>query len=759
MLVSEPLAPPEKPSRAGRIARRTFLVGSVAVVGGVAFGYYSYKKPIPNPLLKDLQDGEAALTPFVRIDARGVTLITPRADKGQGAYSVQAHLIAEELDVDPHAVALSPGEPDPAYYNGVVLQEGTPFPAWDQSWIAERVRGFMHVPAKLLGMQMTGGSTTVPDMFDRLRYAGAVARETLKQAAANRLGVAVDTLMTGNGAVIAADGTRLTYTELAPLAAGLEPISNVELREPEEWRFIGKPQKRTDIVAKSTGTAVFGIDLAPENMLYATVRTNPGVGGALNSYDATDAEKMRGVQKVVRITNGIGVIADNTWRAFRAARAVNTDWGPAPYPASSDEMWRVLDASIDPDYRDSRNRNDGDVDLAFAEGGYVEAEYRLPYVAHAPMEPMNAVVLVADTRVDIWTGTQIPRFIENHVADLTGLDTDDVHVHVQQMGGSFGRRLEDTYVLQAVEVAMSMPGTPIKMTWSREEDMSHDYPRPMQLARVRGRARDGRVDAVDFDIASQSVVASWFGRLLMAPPGPDLVIVTGAWDQPFAIPNYRVTGYRAPEMVPVSSWRSVGASGNGFVFGGFLDELIHAAGADPLEELLRLCQHDVSRKVLEAAGDMSDWNGTDLGPDRGRGLAFNLSFGVPVAEVIDVTNTERGIRIDNVFVAADVGRVVDPVNFEAQVQGGVIWGLGHAMNCELTYENYTPRQTNFHAHAGMRIHQAPEIVVRGLENGGKIRGIGEPAVPPAAPALANAIFAATGQRIRELPMQKHIRFA
>ena len=757
--MSDPVDTGNTSSRVGRIARRTFLIGSAAVIGGVAFGYYAYRRPLPNPLLKNLNEGEAAITPFVKIDSTGITLITPRADKGQGAYSVQAHLLAEELDVDPHAVALSPGVPDAAYYNSAVLQDSAPFPPFDRSWLAESARAFMEVPSKLLGMQMTGGSTTVPDMFDRLRYAGAVARETLKLAAAQQLGAAPATLATRDGVVIADDGRRIPYTELAAAAAELDPVTDVELRSPAEWRFIGKPQLRTDVVSKSTGTAIYGIDLAFDDMLFATVRTNPGIGGALQNYDASAAEAMRGVRKIVPINNGVGVIADNTWRAFRAANAIRVNWGPAPYPATSAEMWDVLDASIDPDYRDSRNRDDGDVDLAFAEGGYLEAEYRLPYVAHAPLEPMNAVVLVTDNRVDVWTGTQIPRFVQDHVAELTGLDGDAVHIHVQQMGGSFGRRLEDTYVLQAVEVAMSMKGTPIKMTWSREEDMSHDYPRPMQLARVRGRSASGQVDAIDFDIASQSVVASWFGRLMFAPPGPDLIIVTGAWDQPFAIPNYRVTGYRAPEMVPVSSWRSVGASGNGFVFGGFLDELMHAAGADPLEELLRLCSDDISRQVLEAVGDMSDWSGTNTGPERGRGLAFNMSFGVPVAEVVDVVNTDRGIRVERVFVAADVGRIVDPVNFEAQIQGGVIWGLGHAMNCELTYDNHAPTQTNLHAHTGMRIHQAPDVVVRGLENGEGIRGIGEPAVPPAAPALANAIFAATGNRIRELPMQKHIRFA
>jgi isoquinoline 1-oxidoreductase subunit beta len=244
--------------------------------------------------------------------------------------------------------------------------------------------------------------------------------------------------------------------------------------------------------------------------------------------------------------------------------------------------------------------------------------------------------------------------------------------------------------------------------------------------------------------------------------GPDVAIVAGAWDQPFAIPHYRVTGYRAPETVPVSSWRSVGASGNGFLHESALDELIHAAGADPLAERLRLCTHEPSRRVLQAVGEMSAWN-TPLAPSpdgaRGRGLAFTLSFGVPVAEVVEVTATVQGIRIDKVFVACEVGRVLDPVNFENQVQGGVVFGLGHAMNCELTYENGAPQQTNYFAYPGLRFHQTPQIVVKALETTGDIRGIGEPSVPPAAPALANAIFAATGERLRTLPLNTGVAFA
>ena len=336
----------------------------------------------------------------------------------------------------------------------------------------------------------------------------------------------------------------------------------------------------------------------------------------------------------------------------------------------------------------------------------LEAEYKVPYLAHAPLEPMNAVVQLKDGRLDIWTGTQIPLFVMAAAASVTGLRAENIHLHAQMSGGSFGRRLEDDYVRQAVELAKAFQGRPIKMTWTREEDMTHDFPRPLGMARMRGAVKDGKVEAYDLSIAYPSVTASQLGRLNQSVPGPDVAIVAGAWDQPFRIPNYRVTGYRVPALVPVSSWRSVGASGNGFLHECFLDELIHAAGADPLKERLRLCWHEPSRKVLEAVGEMSGW-GSDLGKDRGRGVAFTLSFGVPVAEVVEVTNTPRGIRIDKVFVAVEVGKVLDPVNFDNQVQGGVIWGLGHAMNAELTYADGIAQQTNYHAFEGMRLYQTP----------------------------------------------------
>ncbi|WP_136442610.1 xanthine dehydrogenase family protein molybdopterin-binding subunit [Pacificoceanicola onchidii] len=748
----------------GKIARRTFLIGSAAIAGGVAFGAYMVNRPIANPLLEDLAEGEAAITPFVKITRDGVTLITPRADKGQGSYSIQAYLIAEELDMDPKDTIRDPGLPGPAYYNAEVMAEGSPLPAYDDSATAETIRSVLRVVPKLFALQMTGGSSTVPDMYEKLRHAGAVARETLKQAAANRTGTPRSALRTEDGHVITADGTAIAYTELAAEAAALEPITDVTLRDPKDWRYLGKPGlTRIDMEPKCTGAEKYGIDLAFDGMLFASICANPGIGGALERYDASAAETMPGVRKIMAVkagNAGVAVIATNTWYAIQAVNAIDCTWVAPAYPASSAEIFDALEAAVDdPETLDHRQRDEGDVEAALAEGAVFEAQYRIPYLAHAPMEPMNAIVRVTDARVDIWTGTQIPLFIKTRAAAMSGMEAERVFVHVQPMGGSFGHKLEMTHVEQAVEIALSMKGTPIKLTWSREEDMTHDYPRPASVMHGRGKVKDGKVDTFDISVSQSAMAPGWFGRLSgLTIPGPDATITTGSWDQPFAIPNYRVTGYRAPDMVPVSSWRSVGASGNGFYHDTFLDELIHQAGADPLEERLRLCMHAPSRKVLETVGALSNWDGPSMGENRGRGVAFCMSFGVPTAQVIEVTNTELGIRLDKAYIVADIGRVLDPRNVEAQLFGGLIYALSHAINSELTYEDYGPVQTNYHAYEGLRLYQTPQIEVQVLEEMPGIRGVGEPGVPPAAPALGNAIFAATGQRIREMPFNKHIDF-
>ena len=739
------------------IARRSFLIGSATVVGGAVFGIYTYRQPHPNPLLVDLPEGANAITPYVRIDAQGVTIITPRAEMGQGIHTTLAALVAEELDVAWEAIRVEHGAPGAAYYNRALLQEGVPFASLDHGRMAEGMRGTMGVLAKFLGIQGTGGSSSVSDAYDKMRVAGAAARFALVAAAAERLGVQASALKTDNGAVIAPDGTCLPYTALAAAAAKVALPANPPLKPRDQWRYLGKDMPRVDMVAKCTGTAVFGSDVRQQGMVFATVRMNPAIGAPLRSFDATAAKAMRGVQQVVELPGGVAVMADNTWRAFQAAQVVQCNWAGPVHGATTADLMDAIVASFDDKYQDSRIRDDGDVTQALATGPVLQAEYRVPFLAHATMEPMNAVAWLRDGRLDIWTGTQAPTVARDQAAKLAGLEASQVFVHTQWMGGGFGRRAESDYVLQAVHLALAAKGKPVKLTWSREEDMTQDQYRPAAVARLRGSTGAGTVQALEVRVASPSVLESQGGRIGIAMPGPDKLIAEGTYDQPYDIAHYRATGYRTPALLPISSWRSVGNSYNGFFMESFIDELAVQADTDPLALRRSLISHEPSRKVLAAVAEMSDWT-QPLAKGRGRGLAFHLSFGVPTAEVVEVTMTPDGIRIDQVFVAAAVGTALDPRNIEAQLQGAVIFGLSAAMFGEITFAQGAVEQRNFHQYEAVRMGQSPKIRVRVLESGGAIRGVGEPGTPPAAPALANAIFNATGQRIRELPLKKHIAF-
>lgn len=726
-------------SKLGKIARRTFLFGTVAIVGGVAFGAYKVNQDYPNPFEGD--PDKITLNPFLFVDQTGITLIAPRAEMGQGTHTTWAALIAEELDVDLDQVNVIHGPAAKAYYNSALMEAALPFLDYKVKGFQHGMRSFVGDISKLLGTQMTGGSTAMKDGFDRMREIGASARETFKQAAAERWGLKRSELVTARGVVTAPDGSSLSYEELAEEAARIDP-PRVDLRPRSEWRLLGKTQPRVDMLGKATGAAEFGADVRLDGMKFATVRMNPRRTG-MKQYDATAAQTMPGIEKIVDLGDGIAVIASNTWLAMQAANAVEIEWEKAEY-ADTDVQFAQLKATF-ADEPNATPRDEGDVEQEF-DGTLVQAEYNVPALAHATMEPMNATALYTADSLTVWSGNQAPGSVQSACANVVGLDPENVEVITPYLGGGFGRRAETDFSVLAAKVAKAMPGVPVKTTWSREEDMRHDKYRPPALARFKGVVKDGQAVMLDGQLASQTVLPI---------PGPNRENVTGSFDQPYGIPNYRMRGYLADLGLPVGFWRSVGASSNGFVFDSFIDEMAHAAGRDPLEFRLELIrrEHEPSAKLLETVREMSGWTGQT--PEGiGRGVAFTYSFGTPVAEAIEVQDTGSGIKITNCWIAVDPGIALDPGNIEAQMVGGAIYGLSAAAYGEITFADGEVEQFNFPDYDALRMHTAPRFEVRILENNRYMGGIGEPGTPPAAPALANALFDLTGIRARELPLMK-----
>ena len=772
----------ETGTKAGTLTRRAFLIGSVGVAGGVAFGVYQVRKPHPNPL-SDGQPSPAGpddapavtLNPYLVVDADGVAIVTPRAEMGQGVHTTLAALVAEELDLPWEAVRTLHGPAAAAYFNAAILEAAVPYPSWDHGWLAEGLRDVAGVAGKLLGMQLTGGSTSTADAFVKMRKAGAAARLVLVQAAAARWGRDAASLHTDGGAVVdPGSGERLPYTALAADAAAIEPPADPPLKPRSQWRLLGRSLPRVDMTANCTGTARFGIDVKLPGMRYATVVANPYLGGSRSGFDAGKTEDMPGVVQVVDLGpehgDALAVVADNTWRAFQGAKALNIDWRPAPaMTGDSAAMLDAIAASVDSLAPDATPRDDGDVEqglrIARAEARpMVEAEYRAPFLAHTTLEPPAAVALREPERLTLWCGHQAPTLLRDLAAEQAGLDPEQVDVRVQFLGGGFGRRAEVDFALQAAAVAEAMPGTPVKLTWTREEDVRHDLYRPAAVARCTGvPGRDGLPETAVLEIASPSVMRSFAGRAGLPAMGPDKLITEGAAMQPYRIANYRVVGYAPSSAVPLGNWRSVGASFNGFFHECFLDELAAAGGVDPLDMRLALTRdYPFARVVLEAVRELADWDTplpTDDGRRRGRGLAMTHSFGSTVAQVVEVSDGANGIRVERVHCVADVGLALDPAIIEAQMQSGIVYGLSAAIMEEITFKDGRVQQSNFHNYDALRLAQTPEIRVRILQSGEAPTGVGEPGTPPSKPALANAVFAATGKRIREYPLNKHVTFA
>ncbi|MBX3571985.1 MAG: xanthine dehydrogenase family protein molybdopterin-binding subunit [Mesorhizobium sp.] len=754
----------------GKIARRTFLFGMAAVAGGVAVGYYYYRRPYPNPLEGELAEGEVTFNPYLKIGSDNtITVIAPRAEMGQGISTTLAAFVAEELDVTLDRLKVEHGPPSYAYYNAAMLEEGGGFNFWDESFTAETVRGLMGAAGKMLGLQATGGSTAARDGFDRMRQAGAAARIMLVDAAAARLGVPARELATDNGTIVhKASNRSLTYGDVALDAAKLSPPSEVTLKQKSDWKLLGKPQKRVDMLAKVTGAPIFGIDVRQPDMLFGTVRMSPVFGAKPVRADTSAASKMPGVVKIVPIESsygsGFGVIAENTWAAFKAAEAIDVEWGRPDYPLTNDEiMGRIVEAARTGEA--SAMRDDGDVDIAFADAPQervIEAEYSVPYLSHAPMEPMNCTARLKDGVLDVWAPNQMPVLVRWFCSDIAGVPGDRTNVHTTSMGGAFGRRGELDYALYATMLAKETDGRPVQVTWTREEDMRRGPFRPASAGKFRARiGADGLPVAVDMRIAAQNMMASLMSRTFTSLPagGSDPAITDGARNQPYTIPNYRVSEIQVPLPIPVTFWRSVGNSINGFFHESFMDEIAEAGGLDPVEMRRKLmANHPAALAIVNKVAEMSNW-GEALPEGKAKGFAFTLSFGSWCGQVIQIADTPAGIRLEKMWIAVDVGTALDPGIIETQLTSGAVYGLSAAMGQAITFEDGRVAQSNFHDFDAMRIFQAPEFEVAILENFHRMGGVGEVGVPPAAPALANALAALKGKRFRSLPLSREVAFA
>lgn len=650
---------------------------------------------------------------FLRIDPNGdVTITLARSDMGQGVRTALPMIVADELDADWSRVRVVQADAHPNRY----------------------------------GRMMTVGSTSIRNGgWMPLRRAGATARAMLVSAAAARLGVPAESLHTANGEVLHPTSRRsVKYGDLADAASKLPVPAEPRLKDPSQFTLIGKSVPLIDTKEKVTGRAVYGTDVRVPGLLYATVVHPPVFGAKVASFDASRALAVDGVRRVVEVSQGIAVVADNTWAALKGARLLVIEWNDRDFAMSSPQIFREFARLAEG--TGAQARSDGNVDAALASAKHrVQATYEAPYLAHATMEPMNCTADVRRDRCEIWAPTQNPQGTQSAAARLTGLSPDRVTVHVTYLGCGWGRRSRTDFVDDAVETSMKV-GAPVQVLWTREEDMQHDFYRPAAHLRLEGGVdADGRAVALRARVVAQGISG---GRGAVDGPA-----VAGIADMRYDIPNVRVDYMRATLPVPVGYWRSVGPSQNTFALESFIDELAHAAGRDPLEfRREMLTPHPRLKHVLELAAERSGWK-KPLPAGRARGIAVVEDKGGLVAQVAEVSLEDSRIRVHKVTCAADCGQIIHPGIVEAQMSGSIAAGLTAALYGEITIENGRVKQTNFNDYQMLRMREMPEIDVHIVINHEEPGGVGEPGVPPIAPAVANALFTLTGKRIRRLPIR------
>jgi isoquinoline 1-oxidoreductase beta subunit len=666
---------------------------------------------------------------FIRIAPDGgITLIVPNVEMGQAIYTGEAMLIAEELEVGLDQVEVTTAPPDEQLYRQPILKS-----------------------------QTTGGSTSIRGAYGPLRQAGAAARMMLIGAAAARWNVQPSECSASRGAVIhAPTGRTLAYGALA-LDAEKQPVPrDVALKEPSQWKLIGTSARRTDSPGKVNGSATFGIDVTVPGMKIAAVAACPVIGGKLAALDDRAARGIPGVRDVIKSANAVAVTADHYWAARKGLDAVRITWDDGPNARlSSEQLVRDLRGAYGK-VPAVVARRDGDIDGAMARASQrVEADYELPFLAHATMEPINTTIHVRPDGCDVWVGTQVPTVAQQLIAKETGLPLEKVLIHNQLLGGGFGRRLEADSIQQAVELAKQV-SYPIKFIWSREEDIQHDLYRPAYYDRVSaGLGADGLPLVFVDHITGGSVTGHYFPQGL--PPGQlDPDAVEGAKETPYNFPAVHVDWTRADPPIPFTWWRGVGPTHNVYVVESFVDELAHAAQMDPVAYRKALLGNNPrSKAVLELAAEKSGW-GAALPPRSGRGVSLHDSFGSHLAVVLQVSVTSIGeVKLEKAVAVMDCGLTINPDSVRAQIEGGLNFGLTAALYSDITVKNGRVQESNFHDYRMLRINESPEIEVHLIKSTEQPGGVGETATVSAAPALGNAIFAATGQRLRRYPFDRN----
>jgi len=715
--------------------RRIFLKASVAASGGLILGIYL---PAVTRAAED-PAAPAKLNAFLEIGTDGkISFFCGQSEMGQGAHNALAMMIAEELEVDFEDIHIQQGGVDPAFGN--------------PRYINFKALG---------GYQATGGSSTVRNVGVPVRRAGAAARTMLVAAAAQKMNVPQPECFAEKGWVIhRPSGKKLAYGAVASDAAKIPPPAEPALKQPADFKIIGRATKRYDIPLKVNGKATYGMDVKLPGLLTAVVARCPVLGGKVKSFDANRAMKVKGVEKVVQITSGVAVLADNFWSAKKGRDALEITWDEGPMAqVSSPDMYRSW-AELAKGPTAAQRLKVGDVDAALTNGSKrVDSVYEVPFLAHACMEPMNATAHFKGDSVEIWAPTQAPSWNQYWVSQLTGLKPEAITLHITYLGGGFGRRLESDYVMEAVDTSRAAGNLPVKVIWTREDDIQHSPYRPASHNVLSAALdADGKVTAWRHRIVGGSIIQYFktFSHLLRND-GLDPTSVQGAADYfPYDIPNVLVDYINNNPGVPCGFWRSVGNSQNGFILESFVDELAHAAGKDPYQYRRQLLNKPLAARllaVLDLAAEKSGWD-KPLPAGVYRGIAAHFAYGTYCAQVAEVSVAKDGtVKVHRVVAAIDPGWVVNPDTLTAQVQSAVVYGLTAALHGEITVKNGRVEQSNFHDYPALSIHDMPVIDVHILPGQGDQGGGGEPGTPPIAPAVCNAIFAATGKRIRKLPIQ------